>query len=603
MSETQKCLVCGAELPSNSLDAHCVACSAKTALGQPPGNPGAPPSTSDTPASDPATHARSAPTEEASEPGPSSTIRVEIVTAKPGDRIGHYKLLQQIGEGGCGVVYMADQEEPVRRRVALKIIKLGMDTRNVIARFDAERQALAMMDHPNIAKALDAGATQTGRPYYVMELVRGVKITSYCDQQKLSTRQRLDLFIHVCQAVQHAHQKGVIHRDIKPSNILITEQDGAPMPKIIDFGIAKATTDQRLADKTLFTAFEQFLGTPAYMSPEQAGLGGMDIDTRSDIYSLGVLLYELLTGHPPFDSEKFARSALDEIMRVIREEEPPRPSTRLTTLTEQELTTVAQRRQIESARLPKLVRGDLDGIVMKALDKDRRRRYDTANGLAHDLQRFVGNEPVVARPPSTVYRILKFAHRNKLAFGASAAVVAALIIGFGFSTWSLIKERHARQLAAAEASKSEQVAKFLGEMLKGVNPANAKGRDTTILREILDEAARRVARDLHNQPDVEAELRSVIGWVYNQIGEANAAAAMHREAAEIWKKRGDSLRAMESLNELGLAGLRSGNLVEAETAFREALAMKKTLRSADHIQVVGLLHWMRQLLVKRAECV
>ncbi len=436
-----------------------------------------------------------------------------------------------------------------------------------------------------------------------MELVRGVKITTYCDQQKLSTRQRLDLFIQVCQAVQHAHQKGIIHRDIKPSNILVTEQDGAPTPKIIDFGIAKATTDQRLTDKTLFTAFEQFLGTPAYMSPEQAGLGGMDIDTRSDIYSLGVLLYELLTGHPPFDSEKFARSALDEIMRVIREEEPPRPSTRLTTLTEQELTTVAQRRQIESARLPKLVRGDLDGIVMKALDKDRRRRYDTANGLAHDLQRFVGNEPVVARPPSTVYRILKFAHRNKLAFAAGAVVMLAVSLGLGISTWSLIKERHARQLAAAEASKSEQVAKFLGEMLKGVNPANAKGRDTTILREILDEAARRVARDLHNQPDVEAELRSVIGWVYNQIGEANAAAAMHREAAEIWKKRGDALRAMESLNELGLAGLRSGNLVEAETAFREALAMKKTLRSADHIQVVGLLHWMRQLLVKRAECV
>ena len=340
-------------------------------------------------------------------------------------------------------------------------IKLGMDTRNVIARFEAERQALAIMDHPNIAKGFDAGATESsitdlrgrarhsvraevpssesgaqgtdapyqphsilsaGRPYFVMELVRGVKITDYCDEKKLSTRERLDLFIQVCQAVQHAHQKGIIHRDLKPSNILVTEQDGAPMPKIIDFGIAKATSDQRLTDKTLFTAFEQFIGTPAYMSPEQAGLGGLDIDTRTDIYSLGVLLYELLTGQPPFDPEELRRSALDEILRVIREQEPPRPSTCLTKLTKQELTTVAERRQTEATKLPHLLRGDLDWIVMKALEKDRRRRYETANGFARDLQRFLDDEAVVARPPSNIYRFQKLVRRNKLAFAAAAAV-------------------------------------------------------------------------------------------------------------------------------------------------------------------------------------
>src|ERR1043166_6415408 len=390
MSESRTCSRCGAELPAGAPGGHCLQCLLQLGLARDAGE------------------------------APGGTLEVSLDRAataeKPGDRIGHYKILQQIGEGGCGVVYMAEQDEPVRRRVALKVIKLGMDTRHVIARFEAERQALAMMDHPNIAKVFDAGATPAGRPYFVMELVRGVKITSYCDSQKLSTRERLNLFIQVCQAVQHAHQKGIIHRDLKPSNILVTEQDGAPLPKIIDFGIAKATTDQRLTDKTLFTAFEQFIGTPAYMSPEQAGLGGLDIDTRTDIYSLGVLLYELLTGRPPFDSEKFARSVLDEIMRVIREQEPPRPSTRLTTLTEQELTTVAQRRQIESAKLPHLLRGDLDWIVMKALDKDRRRRYETASGFARDLERFLNNEPIAARPPSTLYRFHKVVRRNKLTF-------------------------------------------------------------------------------------------------------------------------------------------------------------------------------------------
>ena len=287
------------------------------------------------------------------------------LTEKPGDTIGRYKLLQQIGEGGCGVVYMAEQDEPVRRRVALKIIKLGMDTKSVIARFEAERQALAMMDHPNIAKVLDAGATETGRPYFVMELVRGMKITEYCDEAKLSTRARLDLFIQVCQAIQHAHQKGIIHRDIKPSNILVTVNDGVPVPKVIDFGIAKATSGQQLTDKTLFTAFEQFIGTPAYMSPEQAVLTSLDIDTRSDIYALGVLLYELLTGKTPFDAKELLAIGLDEMRRTIREQEPPRPSTRLSTLPGQELSTTAQRRGLDAPKLVSELRGDLDWIVMK----------------------------------------------------------------------------------------------------------------------------------------------------------------------------------------------------------------------------------------------
>ncbi len=349
---------------------------------------------------------------------------------KTGDRIGRYKLLQQIGEGGCGVVYMAEQEEPVRRRVALKVIKLGMDTKSVIARFEAERQALALMDHPNIAKVLDAGATETGRPYFVMELVRGIKITDYCDQNNLSTRERLDLFIKVCQAIQHAHQKGIIHRDIKPSNILVTLHDGVPVPKVIDFGIAKATQG-RLTDKTVFTAFEQFIGTPAYMSPEQAEMSGLDIDTRSDIYSLGVLLYELLTSKTPFDSDELQQAGLDAMRRTIREQEPPRPSTKLSTMVAGELTTTASRRQTQPLKLIHAVRGDLDWIVMKALEKDRARRYETANGLAADLKRHLDNEPVLARPPGNLYRFQKTVRRNKLAFAAVTIVSLALALGFG----------------------------------------------------------------------------------------------------------------------------------------------------------------------------
>jgi serine/threonine protein kinase len=328
---------------------------------------------------------------------------------KPGDRIGRYKLLEQIGEGGFGVVWMAEQEEPVRRRVAFKIIKLGMDTKEVVARFEAERQALAMMDHPSIASVFDGGATDTGRPYFVMELVKGISITQFCDERKLSTRERLELFMQVCQAVQHAHQKGIIHRDLKPTNVLVTVKDDHPVPKVIDFGVAKAT-QARLTDKTLFTRFQQWIGTPAYMSPEQAGLGSLDVDTRSDIYSLGVLLYELLTGRTPFDTQKLLESGYEAVMQTIREEEPPKPSTRLSTLSGEELNTVAARRGSDPAKLNRLVRGDLDWIVMKALEKDRRRRYETANALALDLEHHLGNEPVSAVRPSALYTLQKLMH-------------------------------------------------------------------------------------------------------------------------------------------------------------------------------------------------
>jgi WD40 repeat protein len=383
------------------------------------------------------------------------------LTEGPGTVIGRYKLLEQIGEGGFGVVYVAEQQEPVRRRVALKVIKLGMDTRQVVARFEAERQALALMDHPNIAKVFDAGATDSGRPFFVMELVKGIPITKYCDQEKLSTGDRLNLFIAVCQAIQHAHQKGIIHRDIKPSNILVTVQEGKPVPKVIDFGIAKAT-QQELTEKTLHTQLEQLIGTPAYMSPEQAEMSGLGIDTRSDIYSLGVLLYELLTGKTPFDAGELLKSGLDAMRKIIRESEPPRPSTKLSLMRKEELTTTTQRRGAEAPKLISLLRGDLDWIVMKCLEKDRTRRYETANGVALDIERHLNHEPVVARPPSAGYRVGKFVRRNRVMVGAAATVGVVLVLGIFGSTWQAIRATKAereqsrlRQQAEANERKAQ----------------------------------------------------------------------------------------------------------------------------------------------------
>ncbi len=358
---------------------------------------------------------------------------------RTGTMVGRYKLLEKIGEGGFGVVWMAEQEEPVRRRVALKIIKLGMDTREVVARFEAERQALALMDHSGIASVFDGGATDTGRPYFVMELVKGVPITDYCDANRLSTRERLGLFVQVCHAVQHAHQKGIIHRDLKPSNILVTVHDDRPVPKVIDFGVAKAT-QARLTERTVFTRFNQWIGTPAYMSPEQAGLGSLDVDTRSDIYSLGVLLYELLTGTTPFDTHKLMEKGYEAVMQAIREEEPPKPSTRLTTLAKAEVSAVAGQRAADPAKLNRLVRGDLDWIVMKALEKDRQRRYDTATGLAQDIQRHLDTEPILAGSPSQLYRLRKMIQRNKATVTAVGAIAMAFIVGTGISVWLFVQE-------------------------------------------------------------------------------------------------------------------------------------------------------------------
>jgi serine/threonine protein kinase len=373
----------------------------------------------------------------------------------PGTRIDRYKLLQQIGEGGMGVVYMAEQEEPVRRRVALKIIKLGMDTRQVVARFEAERQALALMDHPNIAKVLDGGVTETGRPYFVMELVQGVPITDFCDKAKLSAKERLKLFMQVCQAIQSAHQKGVIHRDIKPSNVLVTLHDGVPVPKVIDFGIAKAT-NQKLTEKTLFTNFATMIGTPAYMSPEQAEMSGLDIDTRTDIYALGVLLYALLTGTTPFPEKRLRSLGYGEMQRVILEEEPERPSTRLSTMANEEKTIVARNCGEELSSLSNLLKGDLDWIVIKCLEKDRQRRYETANGLASDIQRHLSSEPVIARPPSAAYRLQKMIRRNKLAFAAASAIAGVLLLGVVVSSWQAVRARRAEGEARTEAGRARK---------------------------------------------------------------------------------------------------------------------------------------------------
>jgi serine/threonine protein kinase len=476
----------------------------------------------------------------------------------PGMRVGPYKLLEEIGEGGFGIVYLAEQEEPVRRRVALKIVKLGMDTREVIARFEAERQALALMDHANIAKVFDAGATESGRPYFVMELVRGVPITEYADLNGLAANERLRLFTMVCSAVQHAHQKGVIHRDLKPSNILVTLEDGRPVPKVIDFGIAKATFG-RLTEKTIYTRFRQLIGTPAYMSPEQAEMSSLDVDTRSDVYSLGVLLYELLTGTTPFDARGLVEAGYGEIRRIIREVEPPKPSTRVSTMDDAGRTAVAQRRGVEPRSLARLLRGDLDWIIMRALEKDRARRYGTAADLARDVERHLKNEPVEAGPPGGWYRFSKLVRRNRAAFVTSGLVLAALMAGFAVAVWGVLEawdeaakakaaedrervtsglekeariraqeaktaaeaqrtiaERRAAE-ARREAEKAKRVVGILDKVFEAADPREGPVQDLTV-RQLLDRFASRLDEGLEKEPIVEATVRRTLGQAYLNLG-------------------------------------------------------------------------------------
>jgi serine/threonine protein kinase len=449
------------------------------------------------------------------------------------------------------------------------------------------------MDHPNIAKIFDAGATESGRPYFVMELVRGIKITEYCDQGALTTKERLEIFVQVCRAIQHAHQKGIIHRDIKPSNILVTQTlEGTTLPVVIDFGISKATTNQRLTDKTLFTAFDMLIGTPAYMSPEQAVLTSVDVDTRTDIYSLGVLLYELLTGSTPFDSGELLKSGLDEIRRVIREQEPARPSTRLSRMTGADLTTVAHYRKSEPPTLIHAVQGDLDWITMKAMEKDRTRRYETAYGMALDIQRYLGDEPILARPPSKLYQLKKTFLRNRFLFIGISVIALLLIVSLIVVSQSLAKERQERREAEAASAKNRQVTQFLKQMLSGAGNIAARGMDTTLLREILDQTVKRLGTEMSDQPAEEAELLSLIGKVYEDTGKYAQAEEMERSALTINQRLFGpaSLEAAQSFNDVGLEFMAQHKHSEAEKAHAEALAIRRKLLGDENTNTATSLN-------------
>ncbi len=541
--------------------------------------------------------------------------RSEVESRQPSaPTIDRYKLLEKIGEGGFGEVWMAEQREPIKRRVALKIIKPGMDSRQIVARFEAERQALAMMDHANIARIFDAGVTHNGRPYFVMELVRGIKITEYCDQNELPTRERLGLFILVCQAIQHAHQKGIIHRDIKPSNILVTLHDGVPVPKVIDFGIAKAT-QQELTEKTVFTQFQQFIGTPAYISPEQAEMGGLDVDTRADIYSLGVLLYELLVGQTPFDAKEIMQGGLDSLRQIIREKEPLRPSTKLNTLQGDARTTVGKRRQTDMAKLVHQLQGDLDWIVMKCLDKDRERRFDSANALATDIERHLRFEPVSARPPSTTDRVRKFVRRNKGLVLAASIVLLVLCAGIVGTGWGLVRaeralqreaqradgerqakkealaateaERKAKETAVAREAETQAVLDFVEN--KVFAAARPEGQDgglgqDVMLRRAIEAALPFVDQGLTNQPLTEARLRMTVGWSFWCLGDAKIAVEQFQAARLLYTQhRGtnhpDTLKSMYNLA-LGYADL--GREAESLQLHEETLALQKEILGPDH---------------------
>jgi len=493
----------------------------------------------------------------------------------PSTQIGPYRILEQLGEGGMGAVYLAEQTEPVRRRVALKIIKHGMDTKQVIARFEAERQALAMMDHPCVAKVFDAGSTEGGRPYFAMEYVQGVPITAHCDRQRLTTRERLELFQQVCDGVQHAHQKAIIHRDLKPSNVLVSYRDGKATPKIIDFGVAKAI-EHRLTEKTLYTEMGVLIGTPEYMSPEQAEMTGQNVDTRTDVYSLGVMLYELLVGALPFDSRELREAGFDEIRRRIREDEPSKPSTRLSTLDGERSTESAKRRKTDPSTLRRLLSGDLDWITMRALEKDRARRYGSPNELAADIGRHLKHEPVLASPPSTIYRATRFVRRHRI--GVAVAVAAFLLL-VAFA----VRERIQANRIAREAATAEQVSEFLVGLFEVSDPSEARGKSITA-REILDKGAKEIDGTLADQPELQARLMTTMGDVYRKLGLYSQGETLLEQALET--RRGlygddhpDTLRSMNSLADLYLE---QGRYDEAEPLYLVTIETRKRVLGDDH---------------------
>ena len=513
---------------------------------------------------------------EPEQPGFDATELTHIDASLPVEptRIGPYRVLQKLGEGGMGVVYEAEQERPVRRKVALKVIKLGMDTAQVVTRFESERQALALMNHPCIAGVFDAGSTADGRPYFAMECVRGVPITTYCQRRALDTRARLELFIRVCEGVQHAHQKGIIHRDIKPSNVLVRDEDGRHVPKIIDFGIAKATA-QRLTEKTLFTETGQLIGTPEYMSPEQAEMSGLDIDTRTDVYQLGVLLYELLTGRLPLGADALRRIGFNEFRRRVLEDEPVRPSTRVTRPDDGEPIAPASAPDAPKA-LARALRGDLDWVTMKALEKDRTRRYAAASELAADVGRYLRHEPVLAFPPSNLYRLRKFVRRHHT--GVAFGVVLFVLLASFAVTMAVQRAQiaRARDRATAAAATASQVSGFLSELFKASEPSEARGREISA-REILDRGADRIEKELADSPTVQARLMSIMGDVYTSHGLRDQARGLLEHALDVQLKHGDDeLETARTMERLAFLLVQSGELERAIDYYRQALEMRRT---------------------------
>ncbi len=586
-----------------------------------------------------------------SDPDPAKLTETTIcTTSQSGISIGPYKLLEQIGEGGMGSVWVASQSQPIKRKVAIKLIKAGMDSRQVLARFEAERQALAMMDHPNIARVLDAGMTQQGRPFFAMEYVKGVPLTEYCDQAKLSVKERLELFLPICHAVQHAHQKGIIHRDLKPSNILVCLFDGQPVPKVIDFGLAKAM-HQSLTEQSIFTAHGMMVGTPLYMSPEQAEQNNLDIDTRADVYALGVILYELLTGTTPLESAQMKEAAYVEILRLIKEVEPPKPSTRLSS--SESLPSVAAQRNIDPKLLTRSITGDLDWVVMKALEKERTRRYSTANGLAEDIRRHLADEPVSAGPPSTSYRVHKFIRRNRAGVIAAAATTIALLLGVVGTTsgmlWALSEQREAVEAREAETEakrvaqasseqanneakraraaeqriaetlaeveserdakeqareEAERIADFLTSVLESPDPER-DGRDIKVV-ELLDNAIAKLDTELADLPEQRARLQTILGRTYHALGLQRKAIPLVEKARDYYRDHFGmkDVRTLSAMNDLALYYNHNSQRAESLEINKESYAVSREVLGPQHpctLKAMSHLAFLYTLIGRREE--